>query len=269
MFKHIVVAVDFSPAWEVLSKHLPKLRGWGCEYLTLVHVLPTNYPLAPAESHRGYYETRLEESANALKSVGFRTDYRVIAGDPAAALVDVAQEANADCLLAGSHGHSTLRDFFLGSTVLNVARLTSLPLLIIPVHVVRPPSARVMRVVLGSDCSEAARAAEAIFLALVDEGAEGTAVCALERGRTEDSAQEIHCAKAHVERLNRGRTTPIDARIEHGFAPELITRIAQDVQADLIVIGKRGYNRMRELLLGSTAEAVCRRAQIPVVLIPG
>lgn len=269
MFEHIVVAADFSPAWEVLARQLPNLRGWGCERLTLVHVLASHYPQAPAESHRGHYQTRLDEAARALQQAGFAAEGRVEAGDPAATLVEVAREVGADCVLAGSHGHSTLREFFLGSTVLNLARLTPLPLLLLPIHARLPIPEQLRRVVLGSDCSQSARAAEAFFLALVDAGARGVAVCAMERGSADDRAHEQHCAQAHVERLNQARLRPIDARIEHGVAPEVIVRTARDTRADLIVVGKRGHNRLRELLLGSTAEAVCRRAEIPVALIPG
>ncbi len=269
MFKHIAVAVDFSLAWDVMFRHLPKLRGWGCERLTLVHVLASRYPQAPAETHRDQYEARLAASADALKVVGLPADGRVVSGDPAAALIDVAREIGADCLLAGSHGHSTLHDFFLGSTVLNVARLTTLPLLLIPVHAALPPPERISRAVLGFDCSGASQGAERFFRELIDAGVEGLAVCAMERGLAEDRADEQHCAQEHVDRLNRGRARPVQTRIEVGLAAEVILRAARDIHADLIVVGKRGHNHMRELLLGSTAETVCRRAQIPVMLVPG
>lgn len=269
MFKHIVVAVDFSPAWDAIAQHLPKLRGWGCERLTLVHVLASHYPQAPAESHRAHYEQRLAEHANALSVVGFRAESMVETGDPAARLIEVAARVGADCLLAGSHGHSTLRDFFIGSTVLNMARLTPLPLLLIPIHAKVPLADSLSRVVLGSDCSEAAKGAERFFLDLLGAGVEGLAVCAIERGDPDDQTQEKHCADIHIERLGQCCAGPLQSRVERGAAPEVIIRSARDARADLIVVGKRGHNRMRELLLGSTAEAVCRRAGMPVVVVPG
>jgi nucleotide-binding universal stress UspA family protein len=39
MFKHILVAVDFSPAWPLLRQRLERLTAWGTEGLTLVYVL--------------------------------------------------------------------------------------------------------------------------------------------------------------------------------------------------------------------------------------
>jgi nucleotide-binding universal stress UspA family protein len=269
MFRHIVVAVDFSPAWKVIGRHLPNLRGWGCERLTLVHVLASHYPLAPAESHRTYYEKLLAESANALKQVGFQTAEMVEAGDPAEVLITVANRMNADCLLAGSHGHSTLRSWFIGSTVLNLARLTSRPLLLLPIHAKLALADTLSRVVLGLDCSEAAMGAERFFLDLLGSDVQGLAVCAIEHGNPDDQTHEQQCAVTYIERFGQAYPGLLTSRVEHGVAADVIIQSARDTLADLIIVGKRGHNRLRELLLGSTAEAVCRRAGIPVALIPG
>ena len=267
-FRHIVVAVDFSPGWEAIRGQLDQLPGWGCERMTLAHVLASHYPQVPAVSHTAHYEARLGEVAEDLRRIGLQVDTVIEAGDPAAVLIDIASRLGADCVLAGSHGHSTLTDFFIGSTVLNLARLTSVPLLLVPVQAKLPVPGRLSRVVLGSDCSEAAGAAEQFFLNLIEQGVEGVAVCAIERGDPEDQTHEQACAQTHVERLNRGCRKGLRSRIERGVAPEVILRVVLEESADLVVVGKRGHNRMRELLLGSTAEAVCRRAHIPVALIP-
>ncbi len=37
----------------------------------------------------------------------------------------------------------------------------------------------------------------------------------------------------------------------------------------LVIVGKRGRSALKDLLLGSTAEAVCRHGQRPVLLVPG
>lgn len=48
---------------------------------------------------------------------------------------------------------------------------------------------------------------------------------------------------------------------------ESIIQIAQDWQADLLVLGTHGRRGWRRLMLGSTAEEVIRRAMTPVLLI--
>lgn len=269
MFGHIVVAVDFSPSWESIARALPALRGWGCERLTLVHVLASAYGQVPAETHRERYETSLMEYRDSLSQAGFAVDTVVATGEPARTLVDVAVNAAADAVLAGSRGHSTIRELFLGSTVLNLARLTRIPMLLWPMNAVLPPVANLRKVVLGTDCSGAAAAAEARFIELVAAGLDGVAVCAIERGERVDREQEQSCASAHMERLKSEGGGKVSFRLVEGLAAQVILKTSRDVRADLIVVGKRGRNRMHELLLGSTAEAVCRGSGLPVLLVPG
>jgi len=39
MFKHVVVAIDFSPAWRQLRNRLVSLHAWVTRELTQIHVL--------------------------------------------------------------------------------------------------------------------------------------------------------------------------------------------------------------------------------------
>ncbi|HKQ37403.1 MAG TPA: universal stress protein [Verrucomicrobiae bacterium] len=55
--------------------------------------------------------------------------------------------------------------------------------------------------------------------------------------------------------------------VRHGAAWEEITGVAKEHKADLIVIGTRGYSRLKHMLLGSTAEKVVRCAGCPVLVV--
>lgn len=60
----------------------------------------------------------------------------------------------------------------------------------------------------------------------------------------------------------------VSARVLHRIgvpAPEIIARAAK---ADYIVMGSHGHGAMYELLVGSTAHSVLKRAPCPVVLVP-
>ncbi|NMG04413.1 universal stress protein [Azoarcus taiwanensis] len=268
MFGHIVVAVDFSPAWETIARVLPSLRDWGCKRLTLVHVLAARYGQVPPETHREQYDARLNGYRDSLSQAGFSVGTVVEAGEPARTLADVAERAGADVILAGSHGHSAIRELFLGSTVLNLARLTRIPMLLWPTNAVLPPIGGLRTVVLGTDCSQAAAAAENRFVALVAAGAKGVAVCAIERGELAEREREQSCARDHIQKLTNRCRGEVSFRMEAGLAAQVILRIAHDARADLLIVGKRGHNRLHELLLGSTAEAVCRGSALPVLLVP-
>ena len=50
---------------------------------------------------------------------------------------------------------------------------------------------------------------------------------------------------------------------------ETILDYADEVDADLLVMGRRGTASLPERILGSTADRISRLADIPVVLVPG
>ena len=79
---------------------------------------------------------------------------------------------------------------------------------------------------------------------------------------------EIVLAKA-TERV-RGQGVAVDSELLESFADrvcDLVVRIAQARQADLIVIGTHGRRGLGRMLLGSDAEQILRLAQVPVLLV--
>ena len=48
---------------------------------------------------------------------------------------------------------------------------------------------------------------------------------------------------------------------------EVLSRTADECEADLIVMGTQGRHGVRRMLLGSVAEAMLRTAQVPVLLV--
>jgi nucleotide-binding universal stress UspA family protein len=58
------------------------------------------------------------------------------------------------------------------------------------------------------------------------------------------------------------------ALVIHGDPREMILAEAQKIQADLIVLGRRGLSAWQGLLLGSVSQHVSQHADIPVLLIP-
>ncbi len=263
MFKHVVVAIDFSPAWPLLRQRLQALRTWGAEELTLVYVLSSRYPATPEESHRSHYESRLSEEAAPLEADGFRVNWQIRVGEPGAEVVAAAADVNADLVLLGDRGYSRFREFFVGSTALDAARLTSCPLWLEPVQDGRRADVDV--VLLATDGSDAAKSAEANFQQLWPQFSRG--VAAMATCASEGCNREIADAEAHLKQLDRP-DDGLEVRVLDGDPRQVIPALAKELPADLVIVGKRGRNAMQQLLLGSTAEAVCRKAQCPVLVVP-
>ena len=55
--------------------------------------------------------------------------------------------------------------------------------------------------------------------------------------------------------------------VDVGTAFEVITNVAHDCQADLIVITTHGYTGIKHVFMGSTAERVVRHAPCPVLVV--
>lgn len=68
-------------------------------------------------------------------------------------------------------------------------------------------------------------------------------------------------------RRNLG-SAAVRARIEEGDVVEAIVAAAADEAADYLVIGTEGRSAIEELILGSTANGILRRAHCPVVVVP-
>jgi nucleotide-binding universal stress UspA family protein len=82
--------------------------------------------------------------------------------------------------------------------------------------------------------------------------------------RHPDVAATVAAARA----LNAGYSdVDVETMFEDGVPAEVITRVAQDQHAAIIVVGSRGLGRATHLL-GSTSEAVIARATIPVLIVP-
>jgi nucleotide-binding universal stress UspA family protein len=63
-----------------------------------------------------------------------------------------------------------------------------------------------------------------------------------------------------------GRGLRVVTRIEYGSPPEEIVRIADEERVQLIIMGAQGMTVAQELLLGTTAYEVVRRASVPVLI---
>lgn len=74
--------------------------------------------------------------------------------------------------------------------------------------------------------------------------------------------EQLNVARMALE----GKGLRVVTRVEYGHPVEQILSVAEDERVDLIVMGAQGMTAAQELLIGSTAYEVVRRATIPVLL---
>lgn len=92
---------------------------------------------------------------------------------------------------------------------------------------------------------------------------------------SEDSLQQYEARRkedreqitADVREIFEAEGAEVDMRIEQGHAADTITRIAEEGQFDLLVMGSRGWGGMNRLLLGSVSQAVVQHVHTSVLIV--
>jgi len=70
-----------------------------------------------------------------------------------------------------------------------------------------------------------------------------------------------------VERVRSAGGTVAQAHLMMGGAAREIVHLAEDLGADLIVMGSRGRGGIRRALMGSVSDSVIRHAHCPVLVV--
>ncbi|MET0263560.1 MAG: universal stress protein [Rariglobus sp.] len=73
---------------------------------------------------------------------------------------------------------------------------------------------------------------------------------------------------AHLEKSISDKGIPVTSRMVSGFAAGNIIDQAKKVRASYIVLGSHGHTAFYDLLVGSTTNAVLKKAPCPVVVVP-
>jgi nucleotide-binding universal stress UspA family protein len=136
--RSIVVATDFSPASLRAAKAaLPLLRGSGAMYLVYVEppveLLPQGFAVSGDTRYPGdvvVWFRRFTESLAAPP--GVIVEGVVLNGKPAPAALEFAERVGAGLIAAGSHAHSRMERFILGSVSTDLVRNAGCPVLIAP-----------------------------------------------------------------------------------------------------------------------------------------
>jgi nucleotide-binding universal stress UspA family protein len=72
----------------------------------------------------------------------------------------------------------------------------------------------------------------------------------------------------HLEKFIGDKGVPVSSRLVSGFAAGNILEHARKLHASYIVLGSHGHTAFYDLLVGSTTNAVLKKASCPVVVVP-
>ncbi len=278
--KRILVATDFSThADRALAGAVALAKRFSAELelATSVFVMPfAGVPAGygtPPDYLRGVREAadqRLGELGARISAEGVPVHQTVLHEDPSSGICALAAEKKVDLIALGTLGRSGLAHVLLGSVAERVARLAPCPVL--TAHADVPPPQPLRKLVVGTDFSESANAALRFARGLVEPG--GSLVLAhgipavMGPGDPPTPLPDPHSeawARREFEKV-RPKLSGVGAELDLAFGSGDTSVLDAGTRhsADAIVIGTQGRTGLAHVLLGSVAERVIRRAQLPV-----
>jgi nucleotide-binding universal stress UspA family protein len=276
--RKLLLCTDFSAPASLLPDCLPELKERGLEEVILIHVVNIRSAGGNAAVLQKHNLQALSELKTDLEKQGFRASIRVPIGFPPHEIVDAANEEDVSLILLGAIGKGIIRRIFMGSTAFDVIRMSNKPVLIERFQEDENQLMQVAcrqkfaRVLIPIDFSAHSLSVLDRVQDLAGHGGNLILVHVIEGSDSETARQErIRAAEDSLGLLKKDleeRGMSVDMHIREGAASTHIIQIAQQEEATMIAIAKRGTGNIQGLLIGSTAEAVALRASASVLLFP-
>ncbi|MFI9642426.1 universal stress protein [Micromonospora sp. NPDC051925] len=268
------VALDWALA-EAQRSGRPVRLAYVFEWLTVAGwVGPGVAPgIWPDDTARRQVEELVQQAASDAVAAhpGVTVHGEVFDGPPALVLEE--RSAEAGLLVLGSRGHGGFTGLLAGSTAVSVAAHAHCP-----VVVVRETQAKAAGpVVVGFDGSEQSRTA--LGFAVERAAQRDTPLRVLrafeppdDRWRPSDHDAEATLAadRAHIEEaLAEWRKTFPDVPVTVEIAPArpAAALVEESRDAQLVVVGSRGWGGLRGMLLGSVGQQLIQHAHCPVAIV--
>lgn len=224
---------------------------------------------------------RLAGKLAEIQALGLRAAVISRLGAPDEVLAAAAHDEQADLVVVGTHGHTGVSRFLLGSVASTTIRRATCDVLVVRGEPVR---AAFHKPLVATDFSPAATKALARAAKVLDPGSPLEVVHAwqlpagswgatlLGQARFPWSTVRdavLASAKAQVDKLVAEHGHALHVELVQGPPASVITETAERGGHDLIVVGAHGNRGFRRLLLGSVAESTVRHAACSVLVVHG
>jgi nucleotide-binding universal stress UspA family protein len=269
MYRTVLVALDGSKNAEKVLPVLEPLLAASRSRGVLVQVLPPG-EAAPEAAAQAY----LKAVAGRLARKKIKVETEVVRGDPAVAIIRMAERRHADLVAFTSHGHGGLAQWVFGSVAQKILRGCGRPLLV--VRSLEGGKKRIGRVLVpldGSVGSEATLPHAAALAMAVGARVELLHVAHAEGIEAEDSKLRGWMIREKRRMETRfceiGRAEP-DLEFEHSIVEgDPAARILEHAgrhPGTVVVMGSHGRTGFSRWVYGSVSEKVLQAARVPVLI---
>lgn len=296
MFKHLLVPLDGSNLAEAVLPATRYLAQTLHAQVTLFHMIERNAP----EAIHGEYHVKQPNEANAYLADVARTfapgipiSHHVHIGeisDVAHSIVAHATELQVDLIVMCTHGQGGLRTWLFGNIAQKVIALGDKPLLLIyPTPAEIPPSFTCQRIVAPLDGNPAHEqgvqvaanvaqfyGAELHLLMVVptldtlsnEQSATARLLPGAAAALLDMTEQAAHSYLQQQVAHWASQTSRIASAVRRGDPAPIIVQEAQQIHADLIVLGTHGKSHLDAFWSGSTTPKVSSHSHLPLLLVP-
>lgn len=224
---------------------------------------------------------RLADKLAAIEAKGVTTELISRVGPADELLASIASERRAELVVVGTHGHTGLSRFLLGSVAASTIRQATCDVLVVRGTSTEPYRKPLIGTDFGPQANQAI--AHAARLCVPDApldvlhawqlpaGSWGATLLGQARfpwSTVRDaviSGAKNQAAKLTAEHAALGRA--IHVELVQGPAAQVVTEAAERGGYDLIAVGAHGHRGVRRLLLGSVAESTVRHAHCSVLVV--
>jgi len=292
----ILAGCDLSnPSDQALDRAIAVAKLHGAK-VVLVHAQPDDAPIVEvdnailAQLGEVSAAVRVEEARElskrlvAIESHGLRAELISRVGPADEVLATAALEQAAELIVVGTHGHTGITRFLLGSVASSTIRHAPCDVLVVRGRPVQGPF---LRPLVATDFSPASSKAitnvalmcapgtpiEVIHAWQLPAGSWGATLLGQARfpwSTVRDAvlaAARTQADKLVAEHTALGHTVHVE--LVQGPPAQVITHAAERNAHDLIGVGAHGHRGVRRLLLGSVAESTIRHSPCSVLVVHG
>jgi len=289
--QHIIAATDFSHRAARAVSRAGMLASEHHATLDLVHVTTALPPgeleqicgKTPEELQREDLSDIHRSMAQQLQTLRerFRVDAepRLLTGKPYAEIPRLAAERNADLVVIGAHGEHLFYDLFIGATAEKMVQRMTRPLLIVK----QMPRGPYRNLLIPIDFSASSALALSVATAYFPEATvsvlhayevlfERTLISAgVPDAELSQQRQKVRTEALHrmATLVHTGRYKPARVALyaQHGHPATVIRAMTEQLEPDLIMMGKSEQSVLEKLLIGSTTIHVLRELLCDVLIV--
>lgn len=275
--KKILLAIDFSDRSKLLLNRIDEFERIGIEEITLVNIVDVKRTGMSSLEAKKRNQEKLKKLKEKLDRTSLSIKTITKAGFPAEEIVNIAANQGTMIHIA-SKGESFLKRSVIGSTIHDVIRLAKTPVLVEKFTTNKKgvetltPDKLFKKILIPVDFSSYCNR----LIESIKEGnipnKEIVLITVIENSRDKKDLKKrkyridkkLKMIKKELEKVS----DTVSFTVQEGTASDRIAEVSDKEDVDLIIIPSRGRGRIKNLLIGSTAEAVVKKSNRPVLLIP-